>query len=284
MIISFASGKGGTGKTLLATNLAHMLSRRGPVTYVDADVEEPNGHLFLGAGSDTERATVTIPKLVGRCTGCGACQQACAFNAILAMGRRVMVFAELCHSCGACVLSCPQRALMGVPLAIGSIERADGDRLRLVSGRLDLGQARATPLVEATVQAGLAAREDELIIVDCPPGTSCSAMAAVKPADLVVLVTEPTPFGLHDLQLAVEMCRALDREVAAVVNRADLGDERVFDYLWHESIPVLGRIPFEHSISSAYARGTLAADASSSLRLCLEAIATRTGMAQEASS
>jgi MinD superfamily P-loop ATPase len=279
LILSFASGKGGTGKTLLATNLAWMLSERGPTTYVDADVEEPNGHLFLKhEAAQLERVTVTLPELQGSCTGCGVCQKVCAFHAILAMKHRVMVFPELCHACGACVMACPQRVLVERPYEIGSIARARLDHLHLLSGRLDVGQARSTPLVEAVVQAGAREHEGELVIVDSPPGTSCSAMAAVRRADRVVLVTEPTPFGLNDLALAVQMCRAMKRDIVAVVNRSDLGDEEVVRYLEREGIPVLGQIPFDRAIATAYANGALAAARSTRLRATLEAIATHIGV------
>ena len=273
MILSFASGKGGTGKTLLATNLAWMLSKRGPATYVDADVEEPNGHLFLKhKAARLERVAVALPKLQGSCTGCGVCQKVCAFHAILALKDRVMVFPELCHSCGACVIACPERALVETPHEIGSISRAHLGDLQLLSGRLDVGQARATPLVEAVVEAATREHEGELVIVDSPPGTSCSAMAAVRRADLVVLVTEPTPFGLNDLKLAVEMCRALKRDVVAVVNRSDLGDQEVALYLEREGIPTLGQLPFHRSIATAYAQGQLAVGRSAKLRTVLDAI------------
>ena len=231
MIVSFASGKGGTGKTLLATNLAWMMSGRRPTAYVDADVEEPNGHLFLKHdAAQMRRFAIALPELVAECIGCGACQEVCAFHAILALKSRVVVFQELCHACGGCVLACPERALAERPFEIGAIAFASLGELRLVTGRLDVGQARATPLVEAVVDAGARDHESDLVIVDSPPGTSCAAMAAVRRADLTVLVTEPTPFGLNDLRLAVEMCRALDREIAAVVNRSDLGDQGVLRY------------------------------------------------------
>ncbi len=275
MIVSFASGKGGTGKTLLATNLAWMMSGRRPATYVDADVEEPNGHLFLKhADALVRRFAVALPKLVAECTGCGTCQKVCAFHAILALKNRVVLFQELCHACGGCVLACPERALAERPHEIGAIAIARQDELRLVSGRLDVGQARATPLVEAVVAAGTRDHGTDLVIVDCPPGTSCAAMAAVRRADLTVLVTEPTPFGLNDLRLAVEMCRALGREVAAVVNRSDLGDRDVLRYLDREGVPILGQIPFERDIATGYARGQLALERSAALRRVLDNIIT----------
>ncbi len=282
MIVSFASGKGGTGKTLLATNLAWTLSREGRAAYVDADVEEPNGHLFLEhRDSSCERVAVALPQLDGQCVGCGACQRACAFHAILAMGDRVLVFPELCHSCGACLMACPEFVLTEVPYEIGTIARAQLDGLHLLSGRLDVGQARATPLVEAVVDAAAREHRGELIVLDCPPGTSCAAMAAVRQADLVVLVTEPTPFGLNDLELAVQMCRALDRRVACVVNRSDLGDQEVLRFLERESIPVLGLLPFVRGIATAYARGQLACQRSAKLRSVLEAIGEHVGTAAQ---
>jgi MinD superfamily P-loop ATPase len=184
-----------------------------------------------------------------------------------------MVFPELCHACGACGLVCPQQALGTAPHEIGTITRASSGPLRLLSGCLDVGQARATPVVEAVVAAGIRTTDRGLVVIDAPPGTSCSAMAAVRRADLVVLVTEPTPFGLHDLELAVRMCDALARPVAAVVNRSDLGDHQALHYLLDSGIPVLGQIPFQRSISSAYAQGQLAAGSSPALQLTLEAIA-----------
>lgn len=275
MIVSFASGKGGTGKTLMATNLAAMLADRRPTSFVDADVEEPNGHLFLKHDdARIERVGVSLPVLEGVCTGCGACQSACNFNAILALKDRVMVFPELCHSCGACSIVCPQRALREQPHEIGAVAYAQLGALRLVSGRLDVGQARATPLVEAVVEAGAHGHETELVLVDSPPGTSCAAMAAVRRSDLVVLVTEPTPFGLNDLRLAVEMCRALDRRIVAVINRSDLGDDEVLRYLTQEGIPLMGQLPFDRSIATAYAHGQLASSSSERLRAVLDAIVT----------
>ena len=274
MKIAIASGKGGTGKTLVATNLAWMLLERpgkSPV-YADADVEEPNGHLFLRPQLSAEdRFSVLVPESVeGRCTGCGACQEACAFHAILALADSVMVFPALCHSCGACLLACPENALVERPREMGVIKSGSASSVVFRSGTLDVGEARATPLVEE-VEVGTPAAPVQ--IVDSPPGTSCAAMAAVRNVDHVVLVTEPTPFGLHDLVLAVEMSRALGRTVSAVLNRADLGDaEAVRSYLRKANVPLVAEIPFERAIAHAYAEGRLAVPESAALRVAIEAL------------
>jgi MinD superfamily P-loop ATPase len=270
--VAVASGKGGTGKTLIATNLAWFLAEAGHgVTLADTDVEAPNAHLFLAADADEPArrpCEVPVPYLfAGTCSGCGDCQRACAFNAIVTLKDRVMVLPELCHGCGACALSCQERALGERNRPIGTIStiRSLGPsaasawraRTSMVWGTLNVGEARAVPLVEGVLRRADAI-DHPIQIVDAPPGTACTAVAAVEGADLVLLVTEPTPFGLHDLELAVEMCRALGRPTAAVVNRSDLGDRRVHDLLAREGIPLLGEIPFSRELARTYAGGQLA--------------------------
>lgn len=272
MRVAVASGKGGTGKTLVATSLAWWLSRAGhPVTLVDADVEEPNADLFLRAAPVGERrVSVPLPTVdPARCTYCGKCQDACAFHALMVLPTQWILMAELCHSCGVCVKVCPERALTERPHEVGTLRLGALDDLEVLTGILDVGQARATPVIDA-VRA--AAPTDRVQIVDCPPGTSCSAVASVKGADLVILVTEPTPFGLHDLTLAVGMCEALDLPFAAVINRADLGDDAVEDYLASEGIPLLGRLDFDPELAKAVAGGQLAVRVSSQVRGLMSAI------------
>ena len=270
MRVAVASGKGGTGKTLVSTSLAWLLARDAhPIAYVDADVEEPNGHLFLHPKlSNRQRYARPVPKLIGdACSGCGECQRFCQFNAIVALRDRIMLFPELCSSCGGCVLACRDRVLTEVPREIGTIETgiacAGEDRpIRFLSATLDVGEARATPLIR-----GLLDRIEEpgIVLIDAPPGTSCSVMEIVSAVDLVVMVSEPTPFGLHDLALAVEMTRALGKPITAVVNRSDLGDGGVQKYLASQQIEVAAEIPFRPEVAEAYAQGRIAAEASPEL-------------------
>jgi MinD superfamily P-loop ATPase len=268
MKIAVASGKGGTGKTLISTSLAWLLAKAGHrVTYVDADVEEPNGHLFLHPEiTNRQRYARPIPELKDEtCSGCGECQRFCQFNAIIALPDRVLCFPELCSSCGGCVLACPEKALAEVPREISTIEAgnafdATGHRIRYLAAILDVGEARATPLI-----SGLLKNIDDvgIVLVDAPPGTSCSAIEIIRDVEHVVLVTEPTPFGLHDLKLAVETTRIMRKPITVVINRSDLGNNDVHQYLSSEHIDTLATIPFRQQIAEAYARGDLVAELSS---------------------
>jgi MinD superfamily P-loop ATPase len=279
--IAIASGKGGTGKTMLATNLAWLLSEEQglEVSYVDTDVEEPNGHLFLHPEQVQEtRFALPVPALHGgSCSGCGACQRACAYNAILALEDRVMVFSQLCHSCGVCLQVCEERALTENGREMGTIRRGRAGKISFWSARLDVGEARAAPLIDGLLEAVLRQGNGEprLEILDVPPGTSCSAMAATRDADQVLLVTEPTPFGLHDLELAVEMCQALALPVSVIVNRADLGDGQVLQFCKDNQIPLLAEIPFSREMAVAYARQRLAVREVPAFRRTLELLAAR---------
>jgi MinD superfamily P-loop ATPase len=277
MRIAVASGKGGTGKTLIATHLCQMLAQhRHPVTYVDADVEAPNGHLFLKP-IVTSRidATVPVPALAeAPCAGHGRCQEICAFNAILAAKGNVIVLNELCHSCGACVLACPEKALIEADRAIGVIETGQANGIRFIAGRLNVGEARATPLISEVLKRAGDRDEIQQVIIDAPPGVSCTAVEAVKTADLAILVTEPTPFGHHDLGLAVEMCKALEIAPLAVINRSDLGDDAVSRLLRREQVPVIAEIPFDRSIAAAYADGQSVLERSAPFREQLEAVSS----------
>jgi MinD superfamily P-loop ATPase len=274
MKVAIASGKGGTGKTLVSTSLAWLLARDGHrVAYVDADVEEPNGHLFLHPElSGRQRYARPVPELIGEaCSGCGECQRFCQSNAILALPDRVMVFPELCSSCGGCLLACGETALTEKPQEIGTVETGTAwtearRPIRFLAATLDVGEARATPLIRGMLER---IEWPGIVLIDAPPGTSCSVMEIVREVDLVVLVTEPTPFGLHDLVLAVEMTRALGKPVTAVVNRSDLGYDRTQRYLVSQQIELAAEIPFRPEVAAAYAHGQIAAAASPELRSLL---------------
>jgi MinD superfamily P-loop ATPase len=259
--MKIASGKGGTGKTTVATNLAHVAARDGrTVAYLDCDVEEPNGHLFLKPAIVQQRSINKLLPVVEpqRCTFCGRCSQVCRYGAIACVGKQVLVFAELCHSCGGCVLACPADALREVPKPIGELRLGVAGQARFVEGRLNVGEAMSPPAIRAVKAASA---EVDLAILDCPPGTSCPVIESVRSSDLVLLVTEPTPFGLYDLGLAVEMARTLTLPVAVVLNRCDIGDDQVRQYCMARRISILAEIPDDRAIAEAYSRGELASDA-----------------------
>jgi MinD superfamily P-loop ATPase len=287
MSVAFASGKGGTGKTLVSTSLAWLLAQEGHhITYVDADVEEPNGHLFLHPDvTDSERYARPVPRLRQEtCSGCSECQRFCQFNAIVALKDSILLFPELCSSCGGCVLACQERALTEVPREIGVIEYGTasvdaGAPIRFLGATLDVGEARPTPLIRGALNR---VEDDGIVLIDAPPGTSCSVMEIVRDVDRVVLVTEPTPFGLHDLELAVKMTRALGKPITAVVNRSDIGDDRTRCYLESEDIEVAAEIPFRLELAEAYAQGQIAAAASPELQNLLTPLGHR--LVEEASS
>jgi MinD superfamily P-loop ATPase len=258
MILAIASGKGGTGKTTLAVNLARVIA--GPVQLLDCDVEEPNAHLFLpGAVRERRIVGIPVPAVDAQlCNACGACARLCAWHAIVSFGTTPLVFPEMCHGCGGCALLCPRGAIREVERRIGEIEIREAGPITLISGRLDVGVATAPPLI-AAVKA--ARRDGAPAILDAPPGTSCPVVATIRDADAVLLVTEPTPFGLHDLELAVATVRELGLPCGVVVNRMGSGDDRVQRWCGREGLPVLLEIPDDRRVAEAYSRGELMVDA-----------------------
>ena len=257
MIISVASGKGGTGKTTVSTNLAVAVDQ--PVQLLDCDVEEPNAHLFIHPSFHTsETITTPVPEVdETKCTLCKKCSDICRFKAIVVIGKTVLPFPEMCHSCGGCMEVCPENAITETGRELGIIETGTRNGLEFIHGRLRVGEAMSPPLIRAVRSH---AKRDRLTIIDAPPGTSCPVIAAMKGADFVLLVTEPTPFGLHDLVLAVEAVKLLGIPSGLVINRSDLGDDRVRDYAVKEGLPILMEIPFDRRIAVAYSKGELLVD------------------------
>ncbi|MHB1462171.1 MAG: ATP-binding protein [Armatimonadota bacterium] len=260
-VIVIASGKGGTGKTTVATNLAVTASIEGlPVCYMDCDVEEPNGHLFLKPViTDKEPSYAIYPQVdQNLCNACGKCAEFCAFNALAVVGKQVLVFPSLCHGCGGCMLICPSWAISEQHRQAGSIDSGHSHNVEFVQGCLDVGEAHAAPLVK---QAKKHINTENLTLIDAPPGTSCPVIASVHGVDYVVLVTEPTPFGLHDLKLAVEMLKVMNRPFGVVINRSGRSDPLVQDYWREQNIEVLACIPDDRYIAQAYSRGKMVVEA-----------------------
>ncbi len=257
MKLAIASGKGGTGKTTVATSLAVTLAGRGEsVIYVDCDVEAPNGHLFLKPSVARE---IAVHRLVPRvdpalCQLCGACAGMCRFNAILCLPDRTLVYDELCHSCGGCARACPAGAITEQPHPVGVIKTGVASGIQFVSGTLNVGEASSPPVIRAAKRAAPAA---DWTILDAPPGTACPMIETVRDCDYVLLVTEPTPFGLHDLRLALEVARTLGRPCGVVVNRAQPGVNAARQMCAQAKVPILAEIPDDVAIARAYSRGQL---------------------------
>lgn len=254
MKITIASGKGGTGKTTVAVNLAETINSK--VTLVDCDVEEPNDHLFFnGKIIESLEVTTTVPHIqASLCSNCGKCSEFCQFNAIASFINHTMVFPELCHSCQGCHIVCPTNAIYYIPRRIGVIESIEIGKNLLIQGKLDVGIPSATPLVRFLKKQ---LNQHQLVIIDAPPGTSCPVVASIQNSDYVLLVTEPTPFGLNDLILTVDLVRELKIPFGVVVNRYGIGDDHVQQFCNKNKISILANIPNDKRIAETYSCGGL---------------------------
>lgn len=259
MILTVASGKGGTGKTTVAVNLFKILKTNHKVQFIDCDAEEPNAFLFLKP-EDTKETPVTIPVPEineSLCNFCGLCAEVCQFNALAVLEDNVLVFAEMCHGCGACSILCPEKAITEIPRKVGCLEEGTVDGSPFTMGKMNTGEALVVPVIKAAKKRQDNLPESAFTIIDAPPGTSCPVIASVKGSDFVLLVTEPTPFGLNDLDLAVQTMTALGLACGVLINRSSGDDSLITDYCSKKNIPVIGRIPFSKDIAEAYAHGRL---------------------------
>lgn len=265
MIVAIASGKGGTGKTTVSASLAALWDG---ATAVDLDVEEPNLHLFLKPELERiDKAYIEVPDLdEDKCTACGACRDLCQYKAITVMAGTTLVFPEMCHECGGCIAVCPEDALTPGKRELGEICQGKAGNTRFVMGRLRIGEAMSPPLMHQVKDHILSQGQAEDMIIDAPPGVSCPAISAVRDADAIVLVTEPTPFGLHDFKLAWEAFTPLDKPMGAVINRAGLGTDEVHRFCEERGIPIWAEIPFAPEVAEAYSRGRIIVDAVRGLR------------------
>jgi MinD superfamily P-loop ATPase len=256
VIISVASGKGGTGKTTVATNLAHSLKHS---TLVDCDVEEPNAHIFIKPQiKDRSYVYTKTPRICDLlCNLCGECSKFCRYNAIAVLRNKVVVFPELCHHCGGCAIACPQNAIIEEEIVLGRIEFGAANGIRFFHGISEVGLAESTPIIRKEKELAL---DDGICIIDAPAGTSCLMVEAVRESDFCLLVSEPTPFGLNDLALAARVVKGFDIPFGVVINQSDIGDGKLKQYCENENIPVLMELPFDRSIAECYSSGMLVCD------------------------
>ena len=266
--VAIASGKGGTGKTTISTNLAFSMASNYKVLLADMDVEEPDSAFFIRGQHEEEKVvTREIPEWDSeKCTLCGDCQEICNFNAVIRIVSSILVFPNLCHSCYACSELCVADALPMKPTRIGVINRFEQGNLTFVEGRIDIGQEQAVPLIKSVGEyIDALPGDNKIVLMDSPPGSSCPVMEVVEQADYVILVTEPTPFGLNDLKIAVETVRKLEKPLGVIINRSTLGDSAVADYCRDEKIRIIASIPNSLNIARIYSDGELSCGADSDM-------------------
>lgn len=257
MKLAVLSGKGGTGKTFVSVNLAAI---SGNSTYIDCDVEEPNGRLFLKPENTSSQTVFTMRPVFNEtlCTGCRKCVDFCRFNSLVYVKNKPMVFSEVCHACGGCTLVCPTRAISEVEKPVGNVECGQHGNVRVVTGCMDLGEPSGIPIIKAAMAH--AAPEDLLTVIDCPPGSACSVMESVQCADFCLLVAEPTAFGLHNFKMVYELVTLLQKPCGVVINKADASYTALDDFCKKQGIPVLRRIPYSEKLAELGARGDVAAE------------------------
>jgi MinD superfamily P-loop ATPase len=264
MIITVASGKGGTGKTTVAASLAFSLAAElsSPPLFLDCDVESPNAHLFLAPRLNQQQEVVLLIPSVDetRCTHCGKCAEVCQYHAIAMLGQKTLVFPQLCHGCGSCSALCPEKAITEIPKRMGVLERgAAAAEIPFARGLMDVGEPMAVPIIRQ-LKKWIAAGPGQVVIRDAPPGTSCPVVEALRGSDFLLLVTEPTPFGLHDLRLAAQVARELSLPAGVIVNRENGPYPALEEFCIAEELPVLMRIPYERAIAEGVARGKTLVD------------------------
>lgn len=255
MILAVLSGKGGAGKTFVSVNLAVTAGR---ATYIDCDVEEPNGRLFLKPKDIKEKPVSSkIPEFdAEKCSGCRKCVDFCQFNALVYVGNRPVVFPEVCHSCGGCAIVCPSGAVKETERQVGTVETGWHGNVRVVTGILNPGEASAVPVIKSALETGCTA--EELTVLDCPPGSGCSVLESVSSADYCILVAEPTAFGLHNFQMVAELVRLMRKPWGVVINREDGAYPPLEEFCMRNAIPILGRIPYSKKLAGLCAAGQIA--------------------------
>ncbi len=263
MRIAVASGKGGTGKTTLATSMAVTLAQDHAVWLVDCDVEAPNAHLFLNPTFNQKSdAVIRIPKIDTQiCTSCGICVQVCQFHALAKIDKTIMVFPQLCHGCGSCTINCPQKAITEIPNPIGTLESGTAMAgVQFSRGTLTISEPMPTPVIRQLKQSIKPDRQT-IVIFDAPPGASCSVVETLRGVDFALLVAEPSPFGIHDLNQILGIVNEMKIPVGVVINRVGMAGSQLEDFLKARKIPVLLRIPFSKKLARAIASGALLIDA-----------------------